>query len=240
MRGMIDVHCHTVPAVDDGAASKKEVRNLLLQEYKSGVRELILTPHYRKGMFETPRDIVERRAEYVAREVDRLRLDMQVYLGCEYHANADMLMELCKEERFRMNGGRYVLVEFSGRHDYQRVRNYIYQLQQEGYYPVVAHVERYPQVIKQLEQVEELIELGAMIQVNAGSLLGENGFRMKNVSRRLLKKRWIHFIASDAHDSKTRYPNLGECAKYVLKKMGKEYAETVFVKNPKKMLDGRR
>ena len=111
-----------------------------------------------------------------------------------------------------MNGGRYVLVEFSGRHDYQRVRNYIYQLQQEGYCPVVAHVERYPQVIKQLEQVEELIELGAMIQVNAGSLLGENGFRMKNVSRRLLKKRWIHFIASDAHDSKTRYPNLGECA----------------------------
>ena len=168
MRGMIDVHCHIVPAVDDGAASKKEVRNLLLQEYKSGVRELILTPHYRKGMFETPRDIVERRAEYVAREVDRLRLDMQVYLGCEYHANADMLMELCKEERFRMNGGRYVLVEFSGRHDYQRVRNYIYQLQQEGYYPVVAHVERYPQVIKQLEQVEELIELGAIVCVPNG------------------------------------------------------------------------
>ena len=194
MRGMIDVHCHIVPAVDDGAASKKEVRNLLLQEYKSGVRELILTPHYRKGMFETPRDIVERRAEYVAREVDRIRLDMQVYLGCEYHANADMLMELCKEERFRMNGGRYVLVEFSGRHDYQRVRNYIYQLQQEGYCPVVAHVERYPQVIKQLEQVEELIELGAMIQVNAGSLLGENGFRMKNVSTQIAEERWIHSL----------------------------------------------
>ena len=106
MRGMIDVHCHIVPAVDDGAASKKEVRNLLLQEYKSGVRELILTPHYRKGMFETPRDIVERRAEYVAREVDRIRLDMQVYLGCEYHANADMLMELCKEEWRKICAGR--------------------------------------------------------------------------------------------------------------------------------------
>ena len=90
MPEMIDMHCHIIPGVDDGARTKKDVRELLLMEYKSGVRHIVMTPHYRKGMFEPTEQLVKKRADYVRREIETLGIDMKVHLGCEYHANSEM------------------------------------------------------------------------------------------------------------------------------------------------------
>lgn len=237
MMGMIDMHCHIIPGVDDGAQTKAEVRKMLRMEYNSGVRTLILTPHYRKGLFEPPKELVAERAQQVMHEIKRMQLDMKVYLGCEYHANADMLADVQENPNFRMNGGRYVLVEFHETHTMTRIRNWIYQLVAGGFCPIIAHVERYPQVMENMEYVEELMELGALIQVDASALIGKDGFRLKRVARNLLKKEYIHFIGSDAHDTKVCYPNLDLCRKYVEKKKGKEYAQEIFVTNPRKLLE---
>ena len=74
------------------------------------------------------------------------------------------------------------------------------------------------------------------MQLNASSVLGEYGKKTRQFCKRAMKEDCIHFIASDAHGTKYRKPNLGKCAKYVTKKMGKEYAERIFVKNPEKIL----
>lgn len=236
MLGMIDMHCHIIPGVDDGAETKQDVERLLRMEYKSGVRTIVLTPHYRKGLFEAPGKEVLKNARYVQKKAEQMGLDMQICLGCEYHANSGMLEDLKREERFRINGGKYVLVEFSHRHSFQKIRNWIYELINEGYYPIVAHVERYPQVAKEVEKVEDLIELGALIQMDAGALLGEQGFKIKQIAKRLLKKDCVHMIASDAHNVEQCRPNLDLCAKYVTKKFGKEKALELFVENPRLIL----
>lgn len=236
MPEMIDMHCHIIPGVDDGARTKKDVRELLLMEYKSGVRHIVMTPHYRKGVFEPTEQLVKKRADYVRREIETLGIDMKVHLGCEYHANSEMVKEFTENKRFRMNGGKFVLVEFSSRHSFGQIRNWIYELVKAGFKPIIAHVERYRAVVDKKVLLEELIELGAWIQVDAGALLGEQGWKLKMISRRLLKNEQIHFIGSDAHDSQRRAPNLELCRSYVVKKMGEKYAQELFFGNQQALL----
>ena len=237
MIGMIDMHCHLVPGVDDGAQTKDEVKELLQMQYDGGVRTIILTPHYRKDMFEADSETVIKRATFVKQMTIDMGLDMEVYLGCEYHANNDMIEELQQNECYRLNGGRYVLVEFSSAHSYAKVRNWIYQLITSGYKPIIAHIERYPMVVDKTENLEELIRLGAMLQVSSGAVLGEHGFSTKMLTRKLLKKQMVHFIGSDAHDTTERYPNLDACATYVEKKYGTAYAKKIFITNPRCILE---
>lgn len=237
MIGMTDMHCHIIPGVDDGAQSENDVKELLQREYDSGVRTIILTPHYRKGMFETDLDTVIRNATLVKQMALDMQLDMEVYLGCEYHANNDMIEELNQIECYRMNGGKYVLVEFSSGHSYMKIRNWIYQLITSGYKPIIAHVERYPMVTDKMENLEELIRLGAKLQVSSGAVLGQHGFGAKLFTRKLLKKGMVHFIGSDAHDTEDRSPNLDLCAAFVTKKFGEAYAKEIFIKNPRCILE---
>lgn len=236
MTGMVDMHCHIIPGVDDGAASKSEMRKLLKMEYDSGVRILILTPHHRKGIFEASKELIEERAKLVEDEIKQMNLDMKVYLGCEYHANIDMIADLQANPHFRINGGRYVLVEFQQSHPKTRIRNWIYELLAAGYRPIVAHVERYPKIVRDVEFMEELLELGVLLQVDASAIIGKDGWRMKRISGKLLKKRYIHFIGSDTHEPNVCYPNLDVCSRYVEKKMGRAYAEELFIMNPQKLL----
>lgn len=230
--GMVDIHCHILPAADDGAQTKSQVRELLEKEYEDGVRALVLTPHYRKGMFEADTELVMKHAAYVQHEVKRLNLDMDIYLAREYHANADMIEELKANPVYRINQSKYVLVEFSSAHSYEKVRNWIYQLVAAGFKPIIAHIERYPDVMKKIEQVEELVELGAYIQISTSAILGEHGFRLKGYTKTLIKKRLVHFVASDAHDMDDRRPNMLECRNYVVKKYGEALARELFECNP--------
>ncbi len=232
MIGMVDMHCHIIPKVDDGPSSKEEVKALLQMEYDSGVRTLILTSHYRKGMFETDSHMIIKYAMFVKQMAIDMQLDLEICLGREYHANNDMIEELNQDETLRINGGQYVLVEFSSSHAYSKVRNWIYQLITSGYKPIVAHIERYPMVIDKMEKIEELIRLGAKVQVSSGAVLGEHGLSAKLFSRKLLKKHMVHFIGSDAHDLEKRKPNLDLCAAYVEKKYGETYAREIFIENP--------
>lgn len=97
--GIFDIHCHIVPGVDDGAADIEETRKLLEMEYKQGVRNIILTPHFRFQMFETPLEKVQRQfwlAEEAAADISK---DLHLYLGCEFHANMEMLPML-REKKF--------------------------------------------------------------------------------------------------------------------------------------------
>ena len=78
--------------------------------------------------------------------------------------------------------------------------------------------------------------MGAYIQVNAGSVMGDAGFKMKNFTRELLKQGLVQFIATDAHDTRKRAPELKKCANYITRKYGEEYAEDIFRNNPEHII----
>lgn len=241
MQGLIDMHCHIVPGVDDGARNIEEAARMLQQEYRNGVKAVIMTPHYRKGMFETSQVVVEKQYRKMWEMAKRSRSGMRVYLGCECHANRELVTELRSGKCPTMAGSRYVLTEFSSMHGYEFIRNQIYELVAAGYLPIVAHAERCLCIMKEPRYIEELRTLGAEMQITAGSLLGDEGWRMKHFCKKLLKKGWVKYIASDAHNLTDRSPNLQKCAEVLEKEFGSRYAEQILIKNPMKIIkEGRK
>ncbi len=234
MTGYFDIHTHIIPHVDDGSRSMKESEEILKTEYADGVRNIFLTTHYRVGMFEPEMSRVNEQFLRVKEVAEQMGIT--VYLGCEFHANMDMIETLSKKERPTMNGGRCVLTEFKTGSEKAFIKERCYALLSHGYQPIIAHIERYAACRKDIGFIEDLYDLGCYIQINSQSLLGEDGFFMKQFCKKLVKEDLVHFIASDTHDMKSRKPTIGKCAEYLLKFQGEEYVRRIFIENPQKLI----
>lgn len=238
MRDMFDIHCHVLPNVDDGAKSMDMALKMLQMEYRDGVRSVILTPHYRREMFETPQQKIERQFTLLKEAAEeKIGRDLHLYLGCEFHANMTMAETLLNGERPTMAGSDYVLTEFSEASDISFVRERIYDLLSHGFVPIIAHVERYPKIRKNLDDLQDLRKAGARLQVNAESILGGEGFFVKRFCRTLMNNGMMDFVGTDCHRTDHRVPNLGACAEYMEKKMGQSYTERILIRNPQEIIE---
>lgn len=233
---LVDIHCHILPGVDDGAPDMETSRAMIRDAYEQGVRYIIATPHYRPEMFEPSMKKVIRVYHELRNYAEEVGIGLR--LGCEYYRNEQMIRHLDKKLRPTMLGSRYVLTEFSTNDSFVTVRNYIYELITKGYRPIVAHVERYF-CCQEPERIQKLKKLGAQIQINADSVLGYEGHTIKKICAGLMKDDLVDFIGSDAHNLEGRKMNLGKCATYVRKKMGQDYAEEIFVDNPRRIWKSR-
>lgn len=237
MTGIIDVHCHILPGVDDGAADWQTAVRLLERQYQEGVRQIIATPHYRRRMFEPEKPQILN--AYYALQEQAARMGMNLYLGCEYHVNMEIAENILSGAYPSMANSRYVLSEFSSASEKVFIKERCYHMLSRGLVPVLAHVERYHIFRKDLDFLDELSKLGCLIQVNAGSILGEDGFKCKQFCKKVLSYEMVDIVASDGHDLRRRAPRLGECANWLEKKVGHEYAEHMLVGNPQKILENR-
>jgi protein-tyrosine phosphatase len=230
------MHCHIIPGVDDGAKTMEDAFDIIRDELAQGVTNVIMTPHFRMNMFETTRDVVETNFRRLVKKAGQEFPEMKFYLGCEFHANHDMTDMLRGDLRYRMCGSRYVLLEFSSAHDMGYIRNRTYTLVSSGFTPVIAHCERYGPIYRHIDFAEELTDMGAMLQLNADSVLGMDGFGMKMFCRKMLKKGLVSFVGSDAHNTTDRSTHIGECADYIEKKYGSHMARRIFVSNPQLLI----
>lgn len=235
--GIYDIHCHIVPGVDDGAADYEETKKLLRMEYDQGVRGIIVTPHFRFRMFETPIDQIKKQFLLVRKAAAEVGDDLNVYLGCEFHANMEMPNMLRAGEVSTMAESRYVLVEFSESSEDSYIKERTYTMLSNGYKPIVAHIERYEATRSDINFVEELVDIGAYMQINADSIIGKEGFSTKRYCRKLMKYDLVQYVGSDCHNLSSRLPHMGAAYDYVRKKMGAAYADHLFINNPRKILE---
>lgn len=236
MTGMYDIHCHILPAVDDGADSMEEAMSLLKMEYAQGVRYVVLTPHLRFGMFETPAGEIKEAFASLAREAAERYADLKLYLGCEFHSTSRMKDVLKSEDCRTMGGTKYVLTEFSSGDAALQVRNRIGELQRSGYRPVVAHAERCQCFRESIPFLEEICGTGALIQINAGSFAGSEGMAVRSFCKKALQRGCVHLIGSDAHNCTDRKPEMDVCGQYLVKKFGEATARQLLIENPRKLL----
>jgi protein-tyrosine phosphatase len=235
MRGLTDLHCHLLPYVDDGAETMEETMAMLREEEKQGVANVIFTPHLRKGMFETPEEKIYEKYQDV---VEQNPTSLHLYLAREHHYD-DLYIELLKECRLNTYGNtNCVLLEFSSRHSVNAVMRGVKSTVEMGYLPIVAHVERYTQLSN--ADVRRMKKLGALIQVNAGSILGDDGLYIKLLMHKWMQLNMIDYIASDAHHTDVRKVNMKAVSEYMIKKMGKEYAERILLRNPSVLIESMR
>lgn len=232
---MIDIHCHALYGVDDGADNIEESAAMLRQARLQGVEAVILTPHYRHGMFAYPKQVIVEHFEKLKPLAQKA--GVRLYLGCEYHVNSRMIEALQTGRCLSLADGDFVLTEYSFETEYSYISGQTRRLISNGYIPVLAHVERYECLLKKPRFCAELSEVGAYIQVNADSILGLAGKTAEKFCRKLLKNRWADLVASDAHGKTERVCRLGECRDYVAKKYGEGYAKLLFQDNPQRILD---
>lgn len=237
MENYIDIHCHVLPGVDDGAKNMEESIAMLEQAREEGIRAMILTPHQKpERKCVTVNGIGERLAK-LKEEAARRHLEIALYPGSELLYCHELREKLAAGSVCTLAGSRYILVEFLPDESWQYIRSGIYDLACGGYRPVVAHVERYAELMDDMERVQELIDMGSYIQVNAGSVMGLSGFAMKRTARRLLKKGFVHFVATDAHRKEgKRSVQLRDCGRYLARKYGQEYADRLLWENAQKIL----
>ena len=237
-QGITDIHTHVIFGVDDGAGTLEDSIAILKAEKEDDVTRIIASSHYRRNMFEAKLTDYLRNFEMVKQEAEKLGIEL--YTGCEYHANLDMVDGLNSKRHLTMADTNCVLTEFANGSEKSFIKERCYALLSNGYKPIIAHIERYQVTRKDVNLVKQLIDMGCYVQVNAQSVIGEDGFLVKQYCRKLLNEDLVHFIGSDAHDVASRHPAMGKCMEYLINKYGRDYAEWIMINNPQKLIFDRR
>lgn len=239
MEGFVDIHTHILPDVDDGARELSQSLELLKLAGSQGTGAVILTPHYR-GRF---RDNVREKLTAVFDELRQAAKvecpELELYLGCEVGYEIDVSEKIADGAVLSLNNTQYVLLEFQEESFRSRILDGILEVLNFGYIPIIAHAERYEAFRKYPHLVDEVTELGALIQINAQSVLGKGGYGIKRYCHKLLKDHMVHFVATDAHDLNKRPPDLKLCYQRIRKKYGQFYADALFVRNGRAVLAGK-
>ena len=237
--GFVDLHTHILPGVDDGAKELPVALAMLQSAWEQGTAAVVLTPHYRGAFRDNLRTKLEPRYRQLLQEAEKTCPGLELYLGCEVSYELDISEKLDQGSVLSMNGSRYVLLEFPEGVYRSRVMDGVLELLNFGYIPILAHVERYEVFYREPGLVRELVELGALVQLNADSVLGKMGFGTKRFCHRLMRQRLVHFISSDAHSPEGRPPELRQCFEKLAKKYGQSYARQLFRDNARAVLSDR-
>ncbi len=161
---------------------------------------------------------------------------MRLFLSREYHWDALTEKRIQTHTILPIGNGNTVLVEFSNRHTLDEMKEAIIRTRSAGYEPLIAHVERYASLNRAVSSVKALVDAGAKLQMNAGSILGREGFFQQRYAMKLLKERLIYVVASDGHDLEERPPELEACAAKLNRKLGASYAEELLCGNALEIL----
>lgn len=236
MQGIIDIHNHILPGVDDGAKSRLEAAGMCVFAVEEGIRTIVATPHYHPGVQAAGNERRDVSLQALEDEIERRGLRLQIYRGNEIYYSVQSVEDLLAGKARTMGSSQYVLLEFSPGADYSYIRQGLNHLIREGYRPILAHAERYREVVCEKSRIYELTEMGGYIQINASGVTGLSGRKVKAFCNEMLKEELVHFVATDAHDLKTRTPGIRKCADIIIKKYGAAYAKRLFIDNPQKML----
>ncbi len=238
MFGLVDIHCHALSNVDDGASNEDTMKAMLDIAYENGTRAICFTPHFKTFEFADEEEIIsynnsikisfDSAREYVCNKYP----DMELFLGNEIMYHNEIFESLSRGFCKSLNDSSYLLIEFHPSVSSYDFENVVLRILRKGFTPIIAHIERYPALIKKPELVEELRYMGALMQINAQSILKFKFGKIARFLNNLLKRRQVDFVATDAHDSTNFSPNLKRSMLYVSKHHGENYAEKIFSKNP--------
>jgi protein-tyrosine phosphatase len=232
---MVDIHCHIIPEVDDGAPSWDVAVEMCEMAVHDGIEHIVATPH-------ADFQYAYNREELAAR-LERLQQlsggSPRFSLGCDFHLSYDNLEDaFAHPERYTIGNTGYLLVEFSNYSIPQQITGALLRLLEIGITPVITHPERNPLLQNNLDRLMQWIDDGCLVQITANSLTGFWGEQARRSARLLLDQQAVHVLATDAHDSRRRVPLLSPARQAVAQWYGEELARTLVEDNPRAIVSG--
>lgn len=232
---MIDIHCHILPGLDDGAESLEVACGMAEMAIEDGVTHVIATPHASPSYRFIPAMVRQRRDELQAMFKGRLNLTT----GCDFHLSPENLQEIrFQPERYTLNQKNYLLVEFADFSIPPALDQALEQLQLAGLHPIITHPERNPLIRAQPERLFRWLRHGCYVQLTAQSLTGRFGRAAQEVSSEWLDARAVHFLASDAHNLASRPLRLKQTYQELAKSRGEDLARALLIENPRAAFEG--
>jgi len=217
---LIDIHAHILPGSSDGPETLKEAISMLKEAEDSGISGMVATPRINVNKMIKDKYLLKQKK--ILKKYNQLRditkkkgINMDIYRGSIVNFYPSLGRDLDKELIPTINNSRYLLIEFPSKHIPEKCINVFYDLYHMGYKPIIAHPEHNYDIIKNPNILYDIISSDwALAQVNASSLLGVYGSKVKKTAKLLIKNNLVQFIASNYHSTK-RKPSLQEGLKYI-------------------------
>ena len=236
---MVDIHHHLLWGLDDGAKDLETSLAMARASAADGVTHVVCTPHASSQYAFDPAANQAKAAELQGR-LDADGIPLKIGLGCDFHLSYDNILDAKADPaRFSVNGLGYLMVEIPDYGIPAALTETFYELQLAGLTPVLTHPERNRTLQADQTRLGEWMRGGVLVQVTGDSVTGKMGRTAEKVAHQLLAQRWVHFLATDAHNVSSRPPRLSQARDLVAKKYGRAYAESLVTTNPRAVFDGK-
>jgi protein-tyrosine phosphatase len=173
----------------------------------AGTRTIVATPHIR-GDYEFPHERIEERAAGLRATFKREGVELELLTGGEIALSELDLIDDAHMRELALGAGHYVLVESPYRDVTEMLEGMLFELQTRGFQPVLAHPERCPAFLSDLERLIRIVRAGILCSITAASMEGRFGRKVKRFTAELLRQGLVHDVASDAHSARGRGPSL--------------------------------
>jgi len=233
---MVDLHCHILPGLDDGPATIEESIAMAESAIADGITHVVATPHSSSRYFFDFLRVRRLRDELQARIGDRLK----IATGCDFHLNLENLESFRKDPRhYCINQRDFLLVEFNEFSIPPAMDQMLHEIQLAGVRPVITHPERNGILRAHPERLRKWVRRGCFAQVTGGALTGGFSVGSQEDALRWIGEGLIHFVASDAHNLRSRPLCLQPAYDAVVDRFGQEKARALFQDNPLSAFEGR-
>ncbi len=238
---MIDIHCHILPGVDDGAFNTEESIAMAKLAVADGIRTIVATPHTLNGVSNNSLQDVTGHVETLRKIFSNEDLNLDLLPGSEIHLCVRIMERVASGEVATINDNRrYALVEFPVHAIPIGYKDELFHLKVKGITPVIVHPERNLVFRQKPDILFELAAMGCLFQITALSITGGFGSDTKAFAHKMLKCRLGHVIASDAHSAEGRPPLLSQAVEVAGKVTGdKKKAEEMVTTIPEAIIEGK-
>lgn len=228
----IDIHCHLIPAIDDGSQSWEDTLEMADMAAQDGIGAIVCTPHQLGNYAHNHGDMIRERTYELQRVLDEHGIGLIVLPGGDVRIEETMVDKLCSGEVMSLGDHRrHVLLELP--HEmYFPLERLLEDLRSVGMIGILSHPERNQGILQQPEVLPPLVDRGCLMQVTANSLTGTFGTQLQQFTENLIVQGLVHFVSTDAHSPKSRRPLLRRAYDHVTRLVGEEVALDLCCRNP--------
>ena len=221
MEIVIDLHCHILPSMDDGAQTVTDSLAMAQVAVGEGIHTIVATPHHQNGIYMNERTTIIHQVKQLNHELQQHDIPLKILPGQEVRLYGDLLEDYETGKIVTLNEtNKNILIEFPSNHVPRYAEQLLYELCVKGIIPIIVHPERNAELIEQPDKLYNLVNKGVLTQVTAGSLIGNFGKKIKKFSLQLVEHNLTHMIASDAHNTTSRGFHLGAGYDMIEKEFG--------------------
>lgn len=229
---MIDLHCHMLPGIDDGARDLATSLEMARMAVADGVSVVACTPHILPGLYDNAGPQIRRATQHLQQALQQEGIPLHLATGADVHMVPDLAAGLQSGRLLSLADSRYVLVEPPHHVAPVRLEDFFFNLLVAGYVPVLTHPERLSWIEVQYPAIQRMVRGGVWMQITAGSLAGNFGRTALKWANRMLDEGCVHILASDAHDTKVRTPVLSKGRDLAASRVGAEEGQHLVVTRP--------